>query len=227
MGVIIVPFNHNEESLDFLSFQSAVGISTPWKPESSRVGGGRVLSRSPIRLGRSQPRPERRSGVYQNHRASRALAVPKHHGDLRDEPSLRIWSANNWYAEDFARSAAGTPQNGSRAVRRHAGHFGGSVRLGVATEAKRRSRSSDEGTDRQGLHDVREMVPMMLKDVTRTSSYGGSKNRATPFRRASIEECEGRRGPRASLGRFFPLNRLTPTVLGVIMSWTDAASRIA
>src|ERR1022692_2552875 len=104
----------------------------------------------------------------------------KHHGDLGDEPSLRVLKRAHWYAEDL--------RAGGRRARRKT-----EVELFAAKletlqdqfdmisdlEAKDTLDRLMEELDRQGLHDVREMVPMMLRDCTAHEfevRFGKSRN---------------------------------------------------
>src|ERR1017187_4476619 len=89
----------------------------------------------------------------------------KHHGDLGVEPSLRVLKRAHWYAEDL--------RVGGRRARRKT-----EVELFTAKletlhdqfdlisdlEAKDTLDRLMEELDRQGLDDIREMVPMMLRD---------------------------------------------------------------
>ena len=99
--------------------------------------------------------------------AERAVHSPsrKHRGDLGDEPSLRVLKRAHWYAEDL--------RAGGRRARRKT-----EVELFAAKletlqdqfdlisdlEAKDTLDRLMEELDRQGLDDIREMVPMMLRD---------------------------------------------------------------
>ena len=88
----------------------------------------------------------------------------KHGGDLGDDPTLRVLKLAHWYAEDL--------RVGGRRVRRKT-----EVEL-LATKLETLQDQFDlvsdlaakntldrlmEELDRQGLHDIREMVPMMLR----------------------------------------------------------------
>jgi hypothetical protein len=89
----------------------------------------------------------------------------KHGGNLGDDPSLRVLKRAHWYAEDL--------RVGGRRARRKT-----EVEL-LATKLETLQDRFDlvsdlvakdtldrlmEELDRQGLHDIREMVPMMLRD---------------------------------------------------------------
>ena len=88
----------------------------------------------------------------------------KHGGDLGDDPTLRVLKLAHWYAEDL--------RVGGRRVRRKT-----EVEL-LATKLETLQDQFDlvsdlaakntldrlmEELERQGLHDIREMVPMMLR----------------------------------------------------------------
>ena len=88
----------------------------------------------------------------------------KHGGDLGDDPTLRVLKLAHWYAEDL--------RVGGRRVRRKT-----EVEL-LATKLETLQDQFDlvsdlaakdtldrlmDELDRQGLHDIREMVPMMLR----------------------------------------------------------------
>jgi deoxyribodipyrimidine photolyase-like uncharacterized protein len=104
----------------------------------------------------------------------------KHHGDLGDEPSLRVLKRAHWYAEDL--------RAGGRRARRKT-----EVELFTAKletlqdqfdlisdlEAKETLDRLMQELDRQGLHDIREMVPMMLRDCDANEfvrRFGKSRN---------------------------------------------------
>ena len=104
----------------------------------------------------------------------------KHGGNLGDDPSLRVLKRAHWYAEDL--------RVGGRRARRKT-----EVEL-LATKLETLQDRFDlvsdlvakdtldrlmEELDRQGLHDIREMVPMMLRDCDANEfvrRFGKSRN---------------------------------------------------
>jgi hypothetical protein len=104
----------------------------------------------------------------------------KHACDLGEEPSLRVLKRAHWYAEDL--------RAGGRRARRKTevelftakletlqDQFDLVSRLEANDTLDRLMRE----LDRQGLHDVREMVPMMLRDCTAHEfevRFGKSRN---------------------------------------------------
>src|ERR1039457_5743667 len=89
----------------------------------------------------------------------------KHGGNLGDDPSLRVLKRAHWYAEDL--------RVGGRRARRktEVELFGATLEtlhdqfdLISHLEAKDTLDRLMEELDRKGLDDIREMVPMMLRD---------------------------------------------------------------
>jgi deoxyribodipyrimidine photolyase-like uncharacterized protein len=99
---------------------------------------------------------------------------------LGDEPSLRILKRAHWYAEDLR-------VGGRRARRKTEVELFTAKLETLQDQFDLASRLEAQDTldrlmkelDRQGLHDVREMVPMMLRDCTAHEfevRFGKSRN---------------------------------------------------
>jgi hypothetical protein len=180
MGVIIVPFNYNEES-NFSVVPICIGDIDPDGNPIHRawVERGVVPVADPLRKIASRVLNDvwRVSEITEHavHSLSR-----KHCWDLGEEPSLRVLKRAHWYAEDL--------RAGGRRARRKT-----EVELFTAKletlqdqfnlvsqlEAKDTLDRLMKELDRQGLHDVREMVPMMLRDCTAHEfevRFGKSRN---------------------------------------------------
>lgn len=103
-----------------------------------------------------------------------------HRGDLGNEPSLRILKRAHWYAEDL--------RAGGRRARRKTDVelFASTVDalqdkfdLAADYEARETLDRLMEELERQGLHDVREMAQMMLRDADSNEligRFGKSRN---------------------------------------------------
>jgi hypothetical protein len=107
----------------------------------------------------------------------------KHGGDLGDDPSLRVLKRAHWYAEDL--------RVGGRRARRktEVELFTETLEtledqfdlVSVLSATDTLDRLMEE-LDRQGLHDIREMVPMMLRGCDAhefVSRFGKSRNTLT------------------------------------------------
>jgi hypothetical protein len=180
MGVIIVPFDYNEEC-NFSIVPICIGdIDADGNPiQRAWVEQGVVPIADPLRkiAGRVLNDVWRVSEITEHavHSLSR-----KHGGDLGDEPSLRVLKRAHWYAEDL--------RVGGRRVRRKTEVELFSAKLDTLQdqfdlvsrlEAKDTLDRLMKELDREGLHDVREMVPMMLRDCTAQEfelRFGKSRN---------------------------------------------------
>jgi hypothetical protein len=180
MGVIIVPFDYNEES-NFSVVPICIGDIDPDGNPIHRawVEQGVIPVADPLRKIASRVLNDvwRVSEITEHavHSLSR-----KHCWDVGDEPSLRVLKRAHWYAEDL--------RAGGRRARRKT-----EVELFTAKLETLQDQfdlvSQLEATDtldrlmkeldRQGLHDVSEMVPMMLRDCTAHEfevRFGKSRN---------------------------------------------------
>ena len=101
MGVIIVPFNYNEES-NFSVVPICIGDIDPDGNPIHRawVEQGVVPVADPLRKIASRVLSDVWRVSEITERAVHSLSR-KHHGDLGDEPSLRILKRAHWYAEDL------------------------------------------------------------------------------------------------------------------------------
>ena len=180
MGVIIVPFDYNEEC-NFSIVPICIGdIDADGNPiQRAWVEQGVVPIADPLRkiAGRVLNDVWRVSEITEHavHSLSR-----KHGGDLGDEPSLRVLKRAHWYAEDL--------RVGGRRARRKTEVELFSAKLDTLQdqfdlvsrlEAKDTLDRLMKELDREGLHDVREMVPMMLRDCTAQEfelRFGKSRN---------------------------------------------------
>jgi len=180
MGVIIVPFNYNEEC-NFSIVPICIGDIDPDGNPIQRawVEQGVVPIADPLRKIASRVLNDvwRVSEITEHavHSLSR-----KHGADLGDEPSLRVLKRAHWYAEDL--------RVGGRRVRRKTEVELFSAKLETLQDQfDLVSRLEAQDTldrlmkelDRQGLHDVREMVPMMLRECTAQEfevRFGKSRN---------------------------------------------------
>jgi hypothetical protein len=165
MGASVVLSDYNEES-NFSVVPICIGDIDPDRNPIHRawVEQGAVPIADPLRKIASRVLNDvwRVSEITE-----RAVHSPsrKHRGDLGDEPSLRVLKRAHWYAENL--------RAGGRRARRKT-----EVELFTAKletlqdqfdlisdlEATDTLDRLMEELDRQGLHDIREMVPMMLTD---------------------------------------------------------------
>jgi hypothetical protein len=180
MGVIIVPFNYNEES-NFSVVPICIGDIDPDGNPIHRawVEQGVVPVADPLRKIASRVLSDVWRVSEITERAVHSLSR-KHHGDLGDEPSLRVLKRAHWYAEDLR-------VGGRRARRKTEVELFTAKLETLQDQFNLASRLEAQDTldrlmkelDRQGLHDVREMVPMMLRDCTSQEfevRFGKSRN---------------------------------------------------
>ena len=180
MGVIIVPFNYNEEC-NFSIVPICIGDIDPDGNPIQRawVEQGVVPIADPLRKVASRVLNDvwRVSEITEHavHSLSR-----KHGADLGDEPSLRVLKRAHWYAEDLR-------VGGRRARRKTEVELFSAKLETLQDQFDLVSRLEAQDTldrlmkelDREGLHDVREMVPMMLRDCTAQefeARFGKSRN---------------------------------------------------
>jgi len=183
MAVIIVPFNYSEES-NFSVVPICIGdIDADGNPiHRAWVEQGVVPVADPLRSIASRVLNDvwRVSEITEHavHSLSR-----RYRGDLGYEPSLRVLKCAHWYAEDL--------RVGGRRVRRktEVELFNAKLetlqdqfKLISDLEAKDTLDRLMEELDRQGLHDIREMVPMVLRNCNASEferRFGKSRNTIT------------------------------------------------
>jgi len=165
MEVIIVPFDYKEES-NFSVVPICIGdIDSDGNPIYREwVDRGVVPGADQLRKLAQRVLNDVWRVSELTERSVHALSR-KHGRDLGDDPSLRVLKRAHWYAEDL--------RVGGRRARRKT-----EVEL-LATKLETLQDRFDlvsdlvakdtldrlmDELDRQGLHDIREMVPMMLRD---------------------------------------------------------------
>lgn len=165
MEVIIVPFDYEEES-NFSVVPICIGdIDSDGNPIYREwVDRGVVPVADQLRKLAQRVLNDVWRVSELTERSVHALSR-KHGRDLGDDPSLRVLKRAHWYAEDL--------RVGGRRARRKT-----EVEL-LATKLETLQDRFDlvsdlvakdtldrlmDELDRQGLHDIREMVPMMLRD---------------------------------------------------------------
>lgn len=165
MEVIIVPFDYKEES-NFSVVPICIGdIDSDGNPIYREwVERGVVPVADQLRKMAQRVLNDVWRVSELTERSVHALSR-KHGGDLGDDPSLRVLKRAHWYAEDLR-------VGGRRARRKTEVEL---LTTKLETLQDRFDLVSDlvakdtldrlmEELDRQGLHDIREMVPMMLRD---------------------------------------------------------------
>jgi len=180
MDVIIVPFDYKEES-KFSVIPICIGdIDSDGNPiHREWVEHGVVPVADPLRKIAQRLLNDVWRVSELTERTVHSLSR-RHGANLGDDPSLRVLKQAHWYAEDL--------RVGGRRARRKTevelfsesletleDQFDLVSRL-VATDTLDRLM---EELDRQGMHDIREMVPMMLRECDArefVSKFGKSRN---------------------------------------------------
>ena len=180
MAVIIVPFDYKEES-KFSVVPICIGdIDSDGNPiHREWVEHGVVPVADPLRKIAERVLKDVWRVSELTERTVHSLSR-RHGGNLGDDPTLRVLKQAHWYAEDL--------RVGGRRVRRKTevelftetletleDQFDLVSRLVVTDTLDRLM----EELDRQGMHDIREMVPMMLRECDArefVSKFGKSRN---------------------------------------------------
>jgi hypothetical protein len=180
MAVIIVPFDYNEESHSSVVPICIEDTGSDGHPiNRGWVEHGVVPIADPLRkVATSVLNDVWRVSEITEH-AVHSLSR-RHCWDLGDEPSLRVLKRAHWYAEDLR-------VGGRRARRKTEVELFTAKLETLQDQFDLVSRLEAQDTldrlmrelDRQGLHDIREMVPMMLRDCTAHEfevRFGKSRN---------------------------------------------------
>jgi hypothetical protein len=180
MGVIIVPFDYKEESHSSVVPICIGDIDSDGNPiDREWVERGVIPVADPLRKIAQRLLNDVWRVSELTERTVHSLSR-KHGGNLGVDPSLRVLKRAHWYAEDL--------RVGGRRVRRktEVELFAETLEtledqfdlVSVLAATDTLDRLMDE-LDRQGLHDIREMVPMMLRECDAhefVSRFGKSRN---------------------------------------------------